>query len=131
MARRTRSGSSAQWARALGSRHRVLLGAEAHHVSGTTEEQAIARGAVTSVVEAGGDEMGAALYAQDLIQLHPRLVATASLRFDAWWLRDGRSTTTPVATGIATTTEHPDREETRAEPAGGPCGRRSHAWRCR
>ena len=40
----------------------------------------------------------------------------ASLRFDAWWLRDGRATTTPVATGITTTTEHPDREETRASP---------------
>jgi outer membrane receptor protein involved in Fe transport len=109
-------GLSAQWTRAFGSRHRVLLGVEAHRVSGTTEEQAITRGAVTSEVDAGGDEAGAAVYAQDLIQLHPRLVARASLRFDAWWLRDGRSTTTPVATGITTTTEHPDREETRASP---------------
>ena len=46
-------GLSAQWTRPLGSRHRVLLGAEAHHVSGTTEEQAIARGAVERVGRAG------------------------------------------------------------------------------
>ena len=109
-------GLSAQWTRPLGARHRLLIGAEARHVSGTTEEQAIARGAVTSFVEAGGEETGAALYAQDLIQLHSRLVATTALRFDAWRLRDARSTTTPVATGVATTTEHPDRDETRTSP---------------
>ena len=109
-------GFSAQWSRTLGVHQRLLVGADLHHVAGTTEEQAYARGAATSTVDAGGDETGGALYLQDLIEVHPRLVATASVRFDAWRLRDGHATTTPLATGIATTTSYPDRDETHASP---------------
>ena len=109
-------GASLQWSRALGERHKLLLGAETHYVSGTTEEQAITRGAATSTLDAGGNETGAAFFAQDLIQLDQRLTATASIRFDAWRLRDGHSTTTPLSTGVATTTSYDDRDETRASP---------------
>jgi outer membrane receptor protein involved in Fe transport len=109
-------GLSAQWSRALGGRQRLLLGLEARHVSGRTEERAWARGAPTVAVSAGGDETGAALFVQDLIELHPRLVATASLRLDAWALRDGRTATTPLATGTTSTTAHPDRDEAVPSP---------------
>jgi outer membrane receptor protein involved in Fe transport len=109
-------GASLQWSRPLGDRHKLLLGAEAHYVSGTTEEQGFARGVATSTLDAGGNETGAAFFAQDLIQLDQRFTATASLRFDAWWLHDGHSTTTPLSTGVATTTSYDDRDETRASP---------------
>ena len=120
-------GVSAQWVRPLGEHHHLTLGAEAHHTSGTTEEQVITRGVPTSTVDAGGTDAGAALYAQDLVELSPRLVATASLRFDAWRLRDGHTTTTPLATGVASTTSYPDRDQKRASPRLGLVYRASPA----
>ncbi len=109
-------GVSAQWTRPLGTRQRLLMGAEARRVSGTTEEVVFVRGAATSTVDAGGRETGGAVFLQDLIQAHPRLVATASLRLDAWAQQGGRSTATPLATGIAVTTAYPDRDETALSP---------------
>ena len=109
-------GASAQWARALGSRQRLLVGAEARHVSGTTEEVAFVRGAATATVDAGGDETGGALFLQDLLQAHPRLLVSGSVRLDAWALGGGRSVTTPLATGVAATTTYPDRDETALSP---------------
>jgi outer membrane receptor protein involved in Fe transport len=109
-------GFSAQWTRPLGTRQRLLLGAEARRVEGTTEEVVFARGLATSTVEAGGDETGGALFAQDLIQAHPRLLASASLRLDAWAQRGGRSIATPLATGAAVTTTYPDRDAAALSP---------------
>ncbi len=109
-------GASAQWARALGSRQRLLVGAEARHVSGTTEEVAFVRGTATTTVDAGGDETGGALFLQDLLQAHPRLLVSGSVRLDAWALGGGRSVTTPLATGVAATTTYPDRDETALSP---------------
>lgn len=104
-------GVSGQWTKALGTRHRLLVGADARRVSGTTEETAYLRGAPASTLEAGGDEAGGGLFLQDQVQAHPRLLLTASLRLDAWSLRDGRSVTTPLATAAAVVTLHPDRDE--------------------
>jgi outer membrane receptor protein involved in Fe transport len=109
-------GFSAQWTRALGSRQRLLLGAEARRAEGTTEEVVFVRGAATSTLEAGGDETGGAVFLQDLIQAHSRLLVSASLRLDAWAQRGGRSTLTPLATGAAVTTTHPDRDESARSP---------------
>ena len=89
-------GASTQWSRLLGKSHRLLAGAEARLVLGTTEETAFVRGTATSEVEAGGEETTAALFVQDLFQAHPRLLLSASLRLDGWWHRDGRSVTTPA-----------------------------------
>ena len=94
-------GLSAQWTRPLGARQRLLLGAEARRVSGTTEEVVFTRGAPSSTVEAGGDETGGAVFVQDLIQAHPRLLVSTALRLDAWSQRGGRSIATPLATGVA------------------------------
>jgi len=109
-------GLSAQWTRPLGARQRLLLGAEARHVEGTTEEVVFARGLATSTVEAGGDETGGAVFVQDLIQAHPRLLASACLRLDAWTERAGHSIATPLATGVAVTTTYPDRDEAALSP---------------
>ena len=109
-------GASAQWARALGSHQRLLVGAEARHVSGTTEEVAFVRGLATTTVDAGGDETGGALFLQDLLQAHPRLLVSGTVRLDAWALGGGRSVTTPLATGVAATTSYPDRDEAALSP---------------
>jgi outer membrane receptor protein involved in Fe transport len=109
-------GASTQWSRLLGEDHRLLAGAEARLVSGTTEETVFVRGAAASEVEAGGEERTGALFAQDLFQVHPRLLLLASLRLDGWWHRDGRSVATPAATGVSTTTAFPDRSESAQSP---------------
>ena len=109
-------GLSAQWTRPLGARQRLLLGAEARHVEGTTEEVVFVRGPATSTVEAGGDETGGAVFVQDLIQAHPRLLASACLRLDAWTERGGHSIATPLATGVSVTTTYPDRDEAALSP---------------
>ena len=109
-------GFSAQWSRPLGGRQRLLIGAEAHHTSGTTEEQVFTRGVQTSTVDAGGTDTGGALFAQDQIDVNPRLSVTASVRLDAWRLRDGQTTTTPAATGVASTTVYPDRDKKETSP---------------
>jgi outer membrane receptor protein involved in Fe transport len=112
-------GLSAQWTRPLGARQRLLLGAEARRVSGTTEEVVFTRGAATSTVAAGGDESGGAVFLQDLVQAHPRLLVSASLRLDAWAQRGGRSIATPLATAAAVTTSYPDRDEAALSPRVG------------
>ena len=109
-------GVSTQWSRLAGKHHRLLAGVEAHLVEGTTEETVFARGVATTEVEAGGEERTGALFVQDLYQAHPRLLLSASARLDGWGHRDGRSTTTPLATGAATTTTFPDRSESAVSP---------------
>ena len=109
-------GFTAQWSRLLGSRHRALAGLEAQQVEGVTEETAFARGAATTAVEAGGTMRTGAVFVQDLFQVHPRLLVSASARLDGWSHRDGRSETTPLATGSPTATEFKDRSETAVSP---------------
>jgi hypothetical protein len=86
---------------------------EAQQVHGVTQETAFARGAATTEVEAGGTMRTGALFVQDLFQAHPRLLVSASGRLDQWSHRDGRSETTPLATGVSAATTFPDRSETR------------------
>jgi iron complex outermembrane recepter protein len=118
-------GLSAQWSRLLGSRHRLLGGAEGQQVEGTTDEAVFARGVATSSVEAGGTVRSGALFVQDLFQAHPRLLVSASGRLDRWSHRDGRSAVTLVATGASTVTGFPDRGETALSPRLGALFRAS------
>jgi outer membrane receptor protein involved in Fe transport len=109
-------GFQAQWTRAVGARHRLLLGGEARRVSGTTEEVVYARGVEASTVEAGGDETGGAVFLQDVVQAHARLVVSGALRLDAWALGGGRSTTRPAGSDVIVTTAYPDRDELALSP---------------
>jgi outer membrane receptor protein involved in Fe transport len=109
-------GLSALWSRALGGRHRLLAGVEGRSVSGITEETVFVRGAATSIVEAGGDERTAAVFVEDSVQAHGRLLVAASARVDSWWLSDGRSTTTPVSGGAPEQLSFADRSESAVSP---------------
>ena len=109
-------GASAQHARSLGARHRLLAGVEGSWVDGTTEETVFVRGAATNRVDAGGTALGAAAFVQDLWQPLPRLLATGSLRLDGWWLRDGQSTAMPLSGAPPATTSYADRGESALSP---------------
>jgi outer membrane receptor protein involved in Fe transport len=120
-------GLSAQWARGIGPRHRILGGAEAREVRGTTEEIAYALGVPVTAVEAGGTERSGSIFLQDVFQAHTRLLVTGSLRLDSWAHRDGRSVTTPLATAVSTTAAFPTRQETALSPRLGLVFRASPA----
>jgi outer membrane receptor protein involved in Fe transport len=109
-------GLQAQWTRPLGARQRLLLGTEARRVAGTTEETGYVRGLAATALEAGGDETTGALFAQDKLQLHPRLLVHSSLRLDAWAQRGGRSVTTSLATGASSITAYPNRDAAALSP---------------
>jgi outer membrane receptor protein involved in Fe transport len=109
-------GVSAQWGRLAGRRHHLLAGVEGRLVEGTTRETVFVRGVATTGIDAGGQDRGGALFLQDRFQAHPRLLLTGSLRLDGWWHRDGRTVTTPLATGVAATVEHPERSEAAWSP---------------
>jgi outer membrane receptor protein involved in Fe transport len=120
-------GASAQHARSLGARHRLLAGVEGSWVDGTTEETVFVRGAATNRVDAGGTALAAAAFVQDLWQPHPRLFATGSLRLDGWWLRNGQSTATPLNGGATVSTAYGDRGESALSPRFGLLFRASSA----
>jgi iron complex outermembrane receptor protein len=113
-------GATAQWARALGGRHRFAGGIEARRVEGTTHETGYFGGAPTSRLEAGGVEHRGAAWIEDVFQAHPRLLLTASARLDAWQHRDGHTVLRPVDGGAPLSdTAHPDRAETAFSPRVG------------
>lgn len=121
-------GFSAQHARTLGARHRLVAGVEAAATDGTTEETVYVRDAPSSRLEAGGAVRSVAVFAGDLVQVAPRVLATASLRLDGWHHRDGRTTTAPISGGPGTTTTYEDRSETALSPRLGLLIRASPAW---
>jgi outer membrane receptor protein involved in Fe transport len=120
-------GVSAQRAQSVGRRHRLLAGVEGSIVDGTTEETVFARGLATSRVDAGGTNGSAAVFVQDLVQAHPRVLVAGSLRLDGWWLRDGRATTTPLSGSPAAKTSFEDRGESELSPRLGVLFRASPA----
>ncbi|MET0626475.1 MAG: TonB-dependent receptor [Pyrinomonadaceae bacterium] len=78
------SGLSFQWSRAFGTRHAVVLGAEASEVRGASDELVYVAGRPTSLVGAGGRARADGFYARDAVRLTDRLVVTPGVRFDRW-----------------------------------------------
>jgi outer membrane receptor protein involved in Fe transport len=110
-------GLSGQWVGSLGPRHRLAVGLEARRVSGTTFETGYAGGDPASRLEAGGEERSAAIWAEDLVQVRPRLLLTASARLDEWQHRDGRSSLRSlVGSGPPSESSYADRVESALSP---------------
>jgi outer membrane receptor protein involved in Fe transport len=108
-------GATAQWARGLGTRHHLVVGAEARRVDGTTHETGYFGGAPTSELEAGGSQLSGAAFIAERFQAHPRLLLSAAGRVDAWSQRNGRSTLS-VPDGSSSEEIYPDRSETAVSP---------------
>jgi outer membrane receptor protein involved in Fe transport len=88
-------GLGLHWSRAAGA-HVFLAGAEARHVRGATEEEAVTpAGRVPS--SAGGRQRSAALFAEDAWVLAPRWRLSLGARWDVW--RNDLAQQTSVATG--------------------------------
>jgi len=78
------SGGSVQYAHVVGSRQALLAGGEFRDVRGfSNEDQFAVSGAVTHVRNGGVQRIGA-LFAEDVIDVSPRLSVTAGIRADSW-----------------------------------------------
>jgi outer membrane receptor protein involved in Fe transport len=105
-------GLTLQWARWLGTRHTLILGADARKVRGTSDEIGYAGGAATSTVSAGGRQKLFGFFAEDAIRATARLRLNLSLRYDRWDHYDGHNFTTPLSNPAnARNTLFPDRTE--------------------
>jgi iron complex outermembrane receptor protein len=105
-------GFSGHWTGSLGPRQRVSVGLDTGRVGGTTFETGYASGSPASRLGAGGEERSVAAWAEDLCQVHPRLLLTASARLDVWQHHDGRSSLRPLVEGAAPSeSTYPDRSE--------------------
>ena len=110
-------GISFQWSRIVGKRQTLVAGLEAREVRGASDEIVFVAGRANSLVGAGGRERTVGLFLEDIIRLAQNLFATAGARLDRWRNFDALSTTRPLASNAATTTNiFPDRTETAFSP---------------
>lgn len=92
--------------------HLLVLGAEARRAQGESREQV--PGAAPSFVTAGGRQMTAGAFIEDILTLGEKWTWTAGVRFDAWGNRDGRSVSDSAAAHAET--RFADRDETAWSP---------------
>lgn len=74
-------GGSAQWSRALGSRHALVAGLDLREVEGTSLETVPGNPVRSS---SGGTQRTAGLFVEDLVSLTPRVSLTLGGRIDGW-----------------------------------------------
>ena len=110
-------GLSAQWSRALGTRHTLVAGVVGREVRGASDEDVISSGITTSTVGAGGRERTESAFVEDLLRLGQRVHLTLAARFDHWRRFRALSTTTPVSRpGPAVVTAFPDESQSSLNP---------------
>lgn len=110
-------GFSAQWSRVLG--HQMLAaGVDELNVTGDTNELHYTAGKYSSFLIAGGRQQVAGIFGEDVWQITPHWLLSASLRFDSWANADASSRNFPVS-GAATVTPFPNRSETALSPRAG------------
>ena len=85
----TGAGGSAQYTRALGTRHVVVAGTEVRFARGRSNEQRFTPNG-TFRVEAGGRQRTVSAYVEDLFAITPALSVTAGIRGD-WWRNESDS----------------------------------------
>ncbi len=77
------AGASAQWT-LFAKRTRWTLGADARHVSGTTEETSFSRGVPSGFVSPGGVQWDAGAFGRAEFAVSDRLTLAGSARVDRW-----------------------------------------------
>jgi outer membrane receptor protein involved in Fe transport len=110
-------GFSAQWSRLFG-RHMVAVGVDELNVTGDTNELHYVSGAYSSFLIAGGRQQMVGVFVEDVWQITPHWLLSASLRFDSWGNADASSRNFPVS-GAPTDTPFPNRSENAISPRAG------------
>src|SRR5947207_11884324 len=105
-------GASLLWLRELGKRNSLVAGADAQNVYGRSDDLGFAASRPRSQVNAGGSQLSAGIFIQDLLRLTSGLLLSAGGRYDNWDNYDARSQTIPfVATVHPALTRFTDHSE--------------------
>jgi outer membrane receptor protein involved in Fe transport len=100
-------GGSAVWSRGLGKRQTLVAGFDEQEEIGRSNETLVLANKYTS---SGGRQRNTGVFGEDLIQITPRWLLTASARFDRWSNSDGSLVSVPTnSSSPATTTLYPNR----------------------
>jgi outer membrane receptor protein involved in Fe transport len=92
-------GSALSWSRQFGE-HFVLSGVDARWVGGETDERVFNNNVFLRTRVAGGDQVFAGLYVQDVWTVSPSIELVGSLRGDYWRSYDGFRRDTPPPAGV-------------------------------
>jgi outer membrane receptor protein involved in Fe transport len=111
----TAVGGSLQWARRLGP-HYATVGSDARWVDGETQEDVFAAGRFVRHRVAGGEQVLAGLFGQDIWTIGEQWELVGGVRVDYWRSYDGIRRETPPAAGIPPVQRFPDREEIAVSP---------------
>ncbi len=103
------AGSTVQVSFIAGS-HVILAGADVRNVRGSSDEIAYASGIPTALIDAGGRETTAGVFAQDFLR-YGRFVLAGRLRYDRWRNYRGQAAGRPLTAVSAASTNYPDRTE--------------------
>ena len=111
----TAVGGSLQWARRFGP-HYLTVGTDARWIDGETDEDVFVAGRVARRRVAGGRQLSAGLFGQDIVTLAERWEVVAGARVDSWRSYDGFRRDTPPPAGIPASQRFADREEVAVSP---------------
>ena len=95
----TSVGASLQWSRRFGS-HLVLSGADFRWIDGESDENVFAAGRFARTRVAGGEQLLAGIFVQEVYTPHPRWELVGSARGDYWTVYNGFRQDTPPPAGI-------------------------------
>ena len=102
-------GSSAVWSRAVGKRQTLVAGVDDHQEIGHSDEAIFNSGKNLRDTFTGGHQNTVGVFGEDLIQIAPHWLLSASARYDHWSNTNAFSFCTPVAGTCPSNTIFPDR----------------------
>ncbi|HUF92530.1 MAG TPA: TonB-dependent receptor, partial [Candidatus Limnocylindria bacterium] len=109
------AGTWLQWTRRAGD-HLVSLGADGRWVSGETDERVFVGGAFARTRVAGGRQVTAGVFAQDVWSVTPALQLVAGARADYWRTYDATRRDTPPPAGVPARQDFDDVDRLLASP---------------
>ncbi len=112
-------GLSAVWNRSLGRNNALAMGTDVRRVTGHSAEVLWARNAPTGTVDAGGRQLYAGGFLEDMLRVAPRLHITAAARVDSWRNYDALSRSVTFSPATSTTTALSDRSSAALSPSLG------------
>ena len=89
-------GGTAVWSRSAGKHQTLVAGFDEQEVIGVSQDALFFDGAPSRDVFAGGRQRTVGVFGEDLIQIAPRWLLTASARFDDWRNFDSSSLRDPI-----------------------------------
>lgn len=102
-------GGSAVWSRAVGKRQTLVAGVDDHQEIGHSNEVIFNSGTNLRDTFTGGHQNTVGVFGEDLIQIAPRWLLSASARYDHWSNTDAFFLCNPIAGTCPANTIFPDR----------------------